>query len=120
MENTTQNDPGKTVAIISYITIIGFIIAVVMHNDNNNKSELGAFHIRQALGIFITGFSLMILSLIFAFIPILGWMIVVLIQISYIGLFVFWILGLIAAVNAEKKALPIIGDFYQNLLKGIK
>jgi len=41
-------------------------------------------------------------------------------QISYIGLFVFWILGLIAAVNAEKKALPLIGDFYQNLLKGIK
>ncbi|PIZ05341.1 MAG: hypothetical protein COY57_07835 [Flavobacteriales bacterium CG_4_10_14_0_8_um_filter_32_5] len=62
----------------------------------------------------------MIVSLIFAFIPILGWMIVVLIQISYIGLFVFWILGLIAAVNAEKKALPLIGDFYQNLLKGIK
>lgn len=120
MENTTQNDPGKTVAIISYITIIGFIIAVVMHNDKNNKSELGAFHIRQALGIFITGFSLMILSLIFAFIPVLGWMIVVLIQISYIGLFVFWILGLISAVNAEKKALPIIGDFYQNLLNGIK
>jgi len=120
METTTQNDPGKTVAIISYITIIGFIIAIVMHNDNKNKSELGAFHIRQALGIFITGFSLMIISLIFANIPGLNWIIAILAQISYIGLFVFWILGLIAAVNAEKKALPLIGDFYQNLLKGIK
>jgi len=120
METTTQNDTGKTVAIISYITIIGFIIAIVMHNDNKNKSELGAFHIRQALGIFITGFSLMIISLIFANIPGLNWIVAILAQISYIGLFVFWILGLIAAVNAEKKALPLIGDFYQNLLKGIK
>ncbi|PIQ15624.1 MAG: hypothetical protein COW67_07415 [Flavobacteriales bacterium CG18_big_fil_WC_8_21_14_2_50_32_9] len=120
METTTQNDPGKTVAIISYITIIGFIIAIVMHNDNKNKSELGAFHIRQALGIFITGFSLMIVSLIFTNISGLNWIVAILAQISYIGLFVFWILGLIAAVNAEKKALPLIGDFYQNLLKGIK
>ncbi len=47
METTTDN--GKTVAIISYITLIGWIIALVM--NNGNKTALGSFHIRQSLGI---------------------------------------------------------------------
>ena len=43
----------KTVAIISYITIIGFIAAIFLHQ--NNKTQLGAFHLRQVLGIVLTG-----------------------------------------------------------------
>ncbi len=55
MENQTtpQEDPGKTVAILSYCTLIGFIIALVLNGEQKNKSELGVFHIRQALGIFL-------------------------------------------------------------------
>ena len=124
MEETTNNtvpaqDPGKTVAILSYITLIGLIIAFVMHSDEKNKSELGAFHLRQALGIFLTSFTMMFASFI-AIIPIIGWIIAILIYLSYIAIFVFWILGLIAAVNGEKKAIPLLGDFYQNVLKDIK
>ena len=42
MENNTTNttpqeDPGKMVAILSYCTLIGFIIAMVMHSDQKNK-----------------------------------------------------------------------------------
>ncbi len=122
MENQTiqQEDPGKTVAILSYCTLIGFIIALVMNGDQKNKSELGAFHIRQSLGIFATSFTMMFVSVIFAFIPFIGWIISILIYLSYIGLFVFWILGLIAAINSERKAVPILGNLYQNLFKGIK
>ena len=123
MENNTtikQEDPGKMVAILSYCTLIGFIIAIVMNGDQKNKSELGVFHIRQSLGIFVTSFSMMIASIILAFIPVLGWILIMLINIAYIGIFVFWILGLIAAINSEKKLLPLVGPFYQNLFKGIK
>ncbi len=52
--NATNDD--KTVAIISYITLFGWIIATVLHN--NNKTELGAFHIRQTLGLYLTGIIL--------------------------------------------------------------
>lgn len=122
MENQTtpQNDPGKTVAILSYCTLIGWIIAIVLHNDEKNKSELGAFHVRQGLGLFITGFAMAILGAIFMFIPFIGWLISILINISYIGVFVLWILGLISAINGEKKLLPVVGQFYQNMLSGIK
>ena len=119
-QNIQQQDPGKVVAILSYCTLIGFIIALVMNSDQNNKSELGVFHIRQALGIFITSFSMVIISFIFMFIPFIGWIISLVINIGYIGIFVFWILGLISAINGQRKAVPLLGDFYQNLLKGIK
>lgn len=122
MENqaTPQNDPGKTVAILSYCTLIGWIIAIVLNSDNNNKSELGVFHLRQGLGIFISGFAMAILSAIFMFIPFIGWLIAIVINLGYIALLVLWILGLISAINGEKKLIPIVGQFYQNILGGIK
>jgi len=111
-----ENDQGKTVAILSYITIIGFIIALVLNNEERNKSELGVFHLRQALGIHLTGIVFMFVQFIFLAIPIIGWLSYMAIS---IGILVCWILGLIAAINSEKKAVPIVGPFYQNLFAGI-
>ncbi len=51
METTSDN--GKTVAIIAYITLIGWIIALVM--NNGNKTALGSYHVRQSLGIMCVG-----------------------------------------------------------------
>jgi uncharacterized membrane protein len=118
MENNTnsQEDPGKIVAILSYCTLIGFIIALVMNGDQKNKSELGVFHIRQSLGIFLTSFAVGFASIILVFIPVLGWL---LIMCGYLGIFIFWIMCLIAAINSEKKAVPLLGNFYQNIFKGI-
>ena len=115
-QNTTQQDQGKTVAILSYCTLIGFIIALVLNGDQKNKSELGVFHIRQALGIFLTSFATGIASIILMFIPFLGWLII---AAAYVMVLVFWIIGLIAAVNGERKAVPLLGAFYQNIFKGI-
>jgi len=121
MENQTtqQEDPGKTVAILSYCTLIGLIIAFVMNSEQKNKSELGVIHLRQGLGLICTSFAMMIASFILMFIPFIGWLIAILINISYIGIFVFWILGLIAAVQGEKKTVPVLGSLYQKLFAGI-
>ena len=51
--NTPAVPEDKTVAILAYITLIGFIIAIVLHGQK--KTALGAFHLRQMLGIFLTG-----------------------------------------------------------------
>ena len=111
-----ENDQGKTVAILSYITIIGFIIALVMNGESRNKSELGIFHLRQALGIHLTAVAFSFVQFIFLAIPIIGWLANIIIPIA---IFVFWILGLIAAINSEKKAVPVVGPIYQNLFAGI-
>jgi uncharacterized membrane protein len=97
------NDNSKLVAIISYITLIGWIIALVLHM--NNKTKLGGFHIRQSL-------LLMIVSIVLNWIPVLGWIV-------SIVLLIFWIMGLISAIQGEEKQLPLIGAWAQNWFKGI-
>ena len=52
MNNSIEQ--GKNIAIVSYITIIGAIAAIFMNQEN--KNEFAAFHIRQALGIFVSFF----------------------------------------------------------------
>jgi uncharacterized membrane protein len=94
----------KTVAIVAYITIIGFIAAIVIHS--NKKTRLGAYHLRQCLGIFIGGFVGSILMII----PILGWIAAPLI---WLFLLVCWIMGLIAAINGQMKPVPLIGEQFQ-------
>ncbi|MCF8378147.1 MAG: hypothetical protein K9H49_01140 [Bacteroidales bacterium] len=96
-------DNSKTIAIISYITLIGWIVAIIMHS--NNRSELGAFHLRQSLGLFIS-------AIIFSFIPIIGWFL-------NIVIFAFIIVGLIYAAQEEKKTVPFVGDFYQSIFSSI-
>lgn len=46
---------GKQTAIISYLTLVGSVIAIFMNQDEN-RSNFASFHIRQALGIFSTFF----------------------------------------------------------------
>lgn len=112
------SDDGKTIAIISYLTIIGWIIAYVMHG--NNKTALGAYHIRQTATLFIIGIGIWFIQMLVAFIPIIGWLVGILLVFVYIGLFILWIIGLIAAINGQAKPIPVIGEKAQEWFKGIQ
>ncbi|MEZ4857835.1 MAG: hypothetical protein R2781_03420 [Flavobacteriaceae bacterium] len=108
----TTSDNGKTVGIIAYLWIIGWVIALVMHNGN--KTEHGAFHVRQALGLMILWLLLWVINMALAFsgIPYLGY-------ILGIAIFVLWLLGFIGAIQGEKKLIPAIGEQFQKLFKSI-
>lgn len=101
---SVASEEDKTVAILSYVTLIGFIIAIVIHNGK--KTQIGAFHLRQALGLFITGavlgIALMITVVGLFLIPFMG-----------IALFIFAIIGLINAAQGQMKPLPLVGPLYQ-------
>ena len=100
----------KTISWVSYITLIGWIIAIITYNSSNDKSSLAKFHLRQSFGIFATAFALYIVMFMMIFImpffvfifPFIG-----------LALLIFLILGLIAAVNGEEKPVPLLGEFYQ-------
>jgi len=94
----------KTVAIVAYLTLIGFLVAIIIHS--NKKTKLGAFHLRQMLGFILTSFAVIVLVVI----PIIGWL---LIPVFYICMLVLWILGLIAAINGQMKPMPVVGPLYQ-------
>jgi uncharacterized membrane protein len=94
---------GKNVAIIAHITLIGWVIALVM--NNNNKNELASFYIRQMLGLMIFAFVL-------SFIPLVGWML-------NLGLLALWVISLMGALEGQKKIVPILGDYFQDWFKSI-
>lgn len=94
---------GKNVAIIAHITLIGWIIALVM--NNNNKNELASFYIRQMLG-------LMIFALLLSFIPVVGW-------ILNLGILALWIISLIGAFEGQKKLIPLLGTQFQDWFKSL-
>ena len=96
---TSENKmDDKTIAIIAHITVIGWVIAIVM--NNNDKSEFASFYIRQMLGIIAIG----VLGFILPFIGILFYVIAI----------ALWVISLIGAASGEKKELPVVGEYFQD------
>lgn len=94
----------KTVAIVSYLTLIGFIVAVVLHGQK--KTRLGSFHLRQSLGLMIGFIATSILSAV----PFIGWILFPFLMLACV---VFWIMGFIAAASGQMKPLPLVGEHFQ-------
>ena|SRR5687767_15654728 len=108
---------AKTIAWLSYITIIGWIVAYVNHSNALVKSPLATFHLRQSFGLMVAYFAVWIVSLMLIFIiPFLG----TVIWLLYIVILVFWVIGLINAINGEQKPLPVIGLQFQQWFNFIK
>jgi uncharacterized membrane protein len=88
--------------------LIGFIVAIVLHG--NKKTKLGTYHLRQALGLLITAVAAWVLNVILAFIPIIGWLTILVV---WLGLFALWLMGVIAAANGQRKPVPLLGQHYE-------
>lgn len=118
MENQKSDvapqDNGKTVAIVSYLTLIGWIVALVL--NNGNKTSLGSYHIRQSLMIIICGVVVSVLNFVLGFIPFIGWIIGLVLG---LGLLVLWVIGLVNAINGQEKPIPVIGEKANEMLKGV-
>ena len=94
-------DNAKLVAVLSYITLIGWIIALILNMQN--KSRLGSFHLRQAL-----------IPVLFLYFFRMNWVWIV----SLIA-FILVVVGLIAAINGEQRELPLIGEYAEKWFKGL-
>lgn len=118
MENTSTKQPetnkstdsSLSIATIAYITVVGLIIAFVMNKDK--KEAFANYHIRQSLGLALTGLALGIISLI----PFLGWIIYI------VGIFVLlymWIMGLMNAINKKEQPVPFLGEKFKEWFKNV-
>lgn len=106
---------GKTIAILSYCTLLGWIIAIIMHQSE--KTKYGAYHIRQALGLFIFTAGAAIVLLI---ITMIMWFLLFLIPVLQLGVLAMIVIGIINAANGKVKPLPLIGELSQKMLAGIQ
>ena len=121
MANETNSAPassgidGKTIAIISYFSVVGWIIAYVLFSSN--KSQMAAYHLRQSLALILGGIACYIIFIILLFIiPFISFFIWIL----GVVLLVLWIMGLVSAINGQEKPIPVIGPMAQQIFAGIK
>jgi sulfite exporter TauE/SafE len=121
MNEFAPKDDGKTAGIVSYFTIIGWLVAYfAMYKDN--KTALASYQLRQTLL-----FHLVSIVIYYAVGAILGAIFFTsgvtlgfsLFWIIKVGLLILWIIGLIGAINGETKPIPLIGEKAQSVFSGI-
>lgn len=98
-----MQNQGRTIAILAHITVVGWIIAIIL--NSTERSEFGSFYIRQLLGLYLLG-------IVGYWIPIVG-------MFTGIVVFILLIYSLIEALNDRKTPTPLIGNFFQDLFKGL-
>lgn len=117
----TDQDNGKIAGIVSYFSIIGWLIAYFALYPNN-KTSLASCQLRQTLLFHIISMVLrfglgVILTAVWFSTGVFS--VYSLMRGLYLVLFVLWIIGLIGAINGEKKEIPLIGDWAQNVFSSI-
>ena len=101
---------GRTIALVSYITVFGTLIAFLM--NVKKKDAFASFHIRQMVGLVFLQFILETINAIIS----LGYF--------YFGFvllfFICWLIGFIRAINYSTNPIPLIGAFIQQYLKNLQ
>jgi uncharacterized membrane protein len=104
-----EKDLGKTstgmqpnlAALLSYL--VGFITGIIFYIIEK-ENKFVRFHAMQSI---ITFGALFVLQMVFAFIPIIGWILMPIVSIVSL---ILWILLMIKAYQGESFKLPIAGD----------
>lgn len=105
----SKNDDSKLFAFLAILlSIVGFIIAIVAKKDN----KYVMFYARQSLVLFIMAVIVKVADIALIWIPILGWLIIIVLNALLIGL---WIVGLIYSLSGEMKNVPIVGDYAKRI-----
>lgn len=87
---------SKVTGIVAYITIIGWLVAFLAGDKEGAK-----FHLNQALVIELVQIVLGIL----AYIPLVG----LVAGLVSLVVFVFWVMGLVYAIQESDKEVPLLG-----------
>lgn len=101
-------EDNKIMALLAYLGIL-FLVPLL----GAPNSKFARFHANQGIVLFIAtiAYSIIyfILSAILSYIPVLGFIIILILGILWIVPAIFAILGIINAVGGKAKELPIIG-----------
>ena len=101
---------NKTMAVLAYI-----IFFIPLLSGAAKTSPFAKFHTNQGiiLAIAAVAYSILnsILSSLLAFIPVIGWLLILLLGLLGFVVPVLCIMGIINAVNGRMKEIPVIGKF---------
>lgn len=89
---------------LAYVTIIPAIIFLLV--EPYNRNSFVKFHAWQSIFLSIACFVLWFVNMILAFIPVIGWLLMLAIG---VGIIVLWIVCVLKAMNGQKFMIPVIG-----------
>ena len=76
---------------------------------NSNDGAFWKFQGNQFILLVIYSVATMVASIVLAFIPVIGWLAILALQIFGLVLFIMWIINV---VNKQMKPLPVIGNMF--------
>ena len=96
---------SKTYAFLTtFLSIIGFVIAIIAWRDD----KYVMYYAKQSLVVFVAAVIVSFINGILLFIPILGWIIMVGLNVL---VFIIWLMSWLNALSGQKKETPVVGDF---------
>ena len=104
----SQGMTDNVAGMLAYVTIIPAIVFLVVAPYNRNRFI--RFHAWQCIFLCIAWTALWIVLSIFAHIPFLGWLSILLWPLIGLGGLILWIVLLLKANQGQMFKLPIIGD----------
>lgn len=110
-----MRNQSNTIAILSYVWFIGWIIAFIMRQNERPQSELSRFHLRQSFGILVLAFGYSMLAWILYFLH-LGFIS----DIIGFAIFILWLIGLLGAIKGLFRPIPFIGWWFEENLTFIR
>ena len=98
----------KTKSIVAHITLIGWIIALVM--NQSDKGPNTSFYLRQNLGLMLLGMAGYVVGMLtFNVVSTIVSLIVL----------ILWLISLLGSISGEQKAVPVVGDMFQEWFKSL-
>jgi len=101
---------NKNLAIVSYITIIGWLVAYFSYKNQHEKDAYLSYHLEQGLGLAIFSIFISIIAgLLISVIP--AWSAVF--SLLTLVPLILLVLGIINALHEVSKPVPLIGTFFE-------
>lgn len=120
---SNEQESDKLVAVLAYLSLIGFIIAIVLNASKKEEDKkFGAFHLRQALGLLILGLAFLVVDAVIKT-TLLAFSMSLASSLNFISFILstlflaFTFFGVWNAINGEEKKLPLVGHYFAGLLK---
>ena len=112
-----QGMSDNVAGMLAYVTIIPAIVFLVVAPYNRNRFI--RFHSFQSIFFCIAWTVLWIALSIFAHIPFLGWLSILLWPLIGLGGFILWIVLLLKANQGQTWKLPLVGDMAEKQASAI-
>ena len=86
------------------MAVVAYVLFFVPLLTDAKNDPFVKFHVKQGLILFIA----CVASAVFIRLPVIGWVLMVPLNIA---LFVLWIIGILNALSGKQKHLPFIGEY---------